>query len=537
MSGNNENDKEIGLQGTQTPNQLAIAQSYTTPVRLDKDIDGGGKTEYFIPANAVLGLDQGIEPTWTGAHTFSQPVTLSYNIGSAPDSAAASKQYVIDTVSALPTHVAWGAITGILTDQADLQSALDAKATTTALNNHINEIGSPGAHLPSGGTQGQVPIRGEGDAVVWGDISGGSVNATWGSITGTLSNQADLQTALDAKASETDLTAHTSDTNNPHAVTKVQIGLDNVTNDTQVKLTDKASEADAEGGTDDTKWMTPLKTAQAIKALANDGGNGTATSGTYSPNIYGTDNMSSATAQGPFLYWRVGDLVTVSGTVSVTGGSSGNSFAFISLPVATTLSGPTDISGLGIGRKTNGDEYLTRLASINGENYENAALLTVTVPDGGGEYDNYSYYVTFTYIVRASKELRATSALDGNTATSGTYTPTLTPVDFVSTASIKGPFFYTRVGNIVTVSGAVSVTATSGGGNAFLFLSLPVPTTISAPTDVCGFGLGQDASGDPLIKNLASIDSDDYDNVAQMTVTAPNSDEYVYRVTFTYIVR
>ncbi|YBV94568.1 hypothetical protein M1D80_00790 (plasmid) [Phyllobacteriaceae bacterium JZ32] len=80
MSGNNEDDKEIGLQGTQMPNQLATAQSYTTPVRLDKDIDGGGKTEYFIPANAVLGLDQGIEPTWTGVHTFAEDANFSANI-------------------------------------------------------------------------------------------------------------------------------------------------------------------------------------------------------------------------------------------------------------------------------------------------------------------------------------------------------------------------------------------------------------------------------------------------------------------------
>lgn len=50
--------------------------------------------------------------------------------------------------------------------------------------------------------------------------SGGS--AAWGDITGTLSEQTDLQDALDTKASATDLNNHTSNTNNPHSVTATQ---------------------------------------------------------------------------------------------------------------------------------------------------------------------------------------------------------------------------------------------------------------------------------------------------------------------------
>jgi hypothetical protein len=137
---------------------------------------------------------------------------------------------------------------------------------------------------------------------------------SWGDLTGTLADQTDLQTAVDAKADESDLTAHTGNTNNPHAttkaqlglgsvdntsdaakpistatqaaltakadataltahtgntsnphgVTKTQVGLANVTNDAQVKAADKASQADAEAGIDGTKWMTPLATAEAI---------------------------------------------------------------------------------------------------------------------------------------------------------------------------------------------------------------------------------------------------------------------------------
>jgi hypothetical protein len=46
------------------------------------------------------------------------------------------------------------------------------------------------------------------------------------------------------------------------------VGLGNVTNDAQVKFADLASQVEAEAGADDTQWMTPLKTKQAIDALA-----------------------------------------------------------------------------------------------------------------------------------------------------------------------------------------------------------------------------------------------------------------------------
>jgi hypothetical protein len=58
--------------------------------------------------------------------------------------------------------------------------------------------GRDGVGVPSGGTTGQVLKKKSGTNydTEWGNATGG----TWGSITGTLSNQSDLQTALNAKA-------------------------------------------------------------------------------------------------------------------------------------------------------------------------------------------------------------------------------------------------------------------------------------------------------------------------------------------------
>ena len=57
--------------------------------------------------------------------------------------------------------------------------------------------GAPGQGVPTGGTTGQVLAKNSNTNydTEWVDASGG----TWGSITGTLSNQTDLQTALDGK--------------------------------------------------------------------------------------------------------------------------------------------------------------------------------------------------------------------------------------------------------------------------------------------------------------------------------------------------
>ncbi|MFA6571085.1 MAG: hypothetical protein WCT77_07595 [Bacteroidota bacterium] len=55
--------------------------------------------------------------------------------------------------------------------------------------------------------------------------------AKWGEIEGTISNQSDLQDVLEDKAP----VSHCTDSNNPHSVTKEQVGLGNVTNDAALK--------------------------------------------------------------------------------------------------------------------------------------------------------------------------------------------------------------------------------------------------------------------------------------------------------------
>lgn len=91
----------------------------------------------------------------------------------------------------------WGGITGSLADQTDLITALNAKAPS--VHNHsasqiTSGVISP-SRLGSGTPAGDLYLRGDG---VWAAVP--TVNPSWGAITGILSNQTDLQSALNGKA-------------------------------------------------------------------------------------------------------------------------------------------------------------------------------------------------------------------------------------------------------------------------------------------------------------------------------------------------
>lgn len=115
-------------------------------------------------------------------------------------SAAADTLTINSTGSGGGGSVAWGAITGTLSDQGDLNTALAGKANTS--HTHAASDVTSGvfatARLGTGTANSGTFLRGDGQ---WAATSGGA----WGSITGALSNQTDLQAALNAKAN----TSHT----------------------------------------------------------------------------------------------------------------------------------------------------------------------------------------------------------------------------------------------------------------------------------------------------------------------------------------
>ena len=86
--------------------------------------------------------------------------------------------------------VSWGSISGTLSDQVDLQTALNAKANTSSLGTM--------ASVNDASSDNKIYGRKNG---TWAEVTGGGGgSAEWGDITGTLSDQTDLQNALNEKA-------------------------------------------------------------------------------------------------------------------------------------------------------------------------------------------------------------------------------------------------------------------------------------------------------------------------------------------------
>lgn len=87
---------------------------------------------------------------------------------------------IVDTVSAgIPTGADWGEISGTLSNQIDLQSALDSKQDDLVSGTNIKTINGSN-------------VLGSGNLQI-------TTTDQWGDITGTLSNQTDLQNALNDK--------------------------------------------------------------------------------------------------------------------------------------------------------------------------------------------------------------------------------------------------------------------------------------------------------------------------------------------------
>lgn len=94
-----------------------------------------------------------------------------------------------------------------------------------------------------------------------GNVQNYGIATTAEATTGTVSNKymtPSLVTLLANRIVGEQLLVHTSNTNNPHTVTKVQVGLGNVDNFTT------ATQAQAEAGSANDRFMTPVRVRQAI---------------------------------------------------------------------------------------------------------------------------------------------------------------------------------------------------------------------------------------------------------------------------------
>ncbi len=114
--------------------------------------------------------------------------------------------------------------------------------------------------------------------------------------------------------------------------------------------------------------------------------------------------------------------------------------------------------------------------------------------------------------------------------TSGTYTPTLTNTANI-TSSTALQCQYMRVGNVVTVSGGVTLTPTLLATLTTLGMSLPISSTLSAAQN-----LGGAADSAAVASASAAMFADTVNNRATMQMISVGNASETFYLSFTYLV-
>jgi hypothetical protein len=110
----------------------------------------------------------------------------------------------------------------------------------------------------------------------------------------------------------------------------------------------------------------------------------------------------------------------------------------------------------------------------------------------------------------------------------GTYSPTVTAVTNVDSASADADFMYTRVGNIVTGYGSVSIDPTAGSGTTRIEISLPIASNFAAATDAVGGGSAQ------VTNTTGNISADTTDDRLALQFQSPTTASMAWRIWFMY---
>jgi hypothetical protein len=198
----------------------------------------------------------------------------------------------------------WGSIGGTLSDQTDLQAALDARATDTELSAEVNARISGDATNAAAITT-EASTRASADATLQNNINTeastrASADAglqvaidtldselsteTTARLAGDATNAADISTEATARSNAdnalgasitsvaSDLSTHEADTNNPHSVTKAQVGLSNVdnTSDANKPISD-ATQTALDAKQDELVSGTNIKTINGVSVLGSGG--------------------------------------------------------------------------------------------------------------------------------------------------------------------------------------------------------------------------------------------------------------------------
>jgi len=147
----------------------------------------------------------------------------------------------------------------------------------------------------------------------------------------------------------------------------------------------------------------------------------------------------------------------------------------------------------------------------------------------GSTTDNVAYKLQVTGGISATGNVGINGDISAANLASSNYTATTTTGTNISTAG-SGANFYTRIGNIVTVSGNVTATNSATGQSSFT-MSIPVPSNFTTTTDASGTAWAESSNGGYV-----------YSNSGTQTVTVyignhTNNASKSFRFSFQYIIK
>ncbi len=237
-------------------------------------------------------------------------------------------------------------------------------------------------------------------------------------------------------------------------------------------------------------------------------------------SLVATDNIALST--GGALRLLINDTGNVgvnapsSGTSLAVGGIDGNSV--VTWSDGTRTGGLQVASGLGVlvGATSNHELRLIANNTVYGVLTSDGRLYGTALHNNAGAVTG----TTNQYIA------------------SGTYTPTLTNTTNVASSSFTNspPAKWIRVGNVVQVSGHVTITPTAAAGTqTVLDLSLPIASNITHFEDCSGVA-SDGASGGGTANSSALIQGSVADNRAQIVYAANNTNSKIFGFNFSYTV-
>lgn len=266
----------------------------------------------------------------------------------------------------IPNQHPMSAITG-------LESALEGKQDTLTAGDNIQiEDGVISA-------TDTTYTAGDGISIENGVISNTQTSAEWGNITGTLSDQTDLNNALGdlsggIESNHQAISNHVSDKNNPHEVTKAQVGLGNVDNTSDLNK--------------------PISTATQT-AL-----NGKVDKVSVANKVYGTDSDGTQTTYdvgsfGQVDDVQVGGVSVVTNKIAELGTMAGETASDYSTTAQADLKYATASQGALADTALQPNDNITELTN-------NAGFITIaSVPTAVSQLTNDSNYQTGTQVANS----------------------------------------------------------------------------------------------------------------------------------------